>query len=182
MYSSPLRVFLLVGQSRTVAHSQIGLGLGARHTPTAEAEGQVVMQPVTHTNDYPLRQSLSQAISGAILTVSGNGVPPKVEDPYPLLGRFEPHPSAVKNPCLQHGVLPYTQSMDGRPVMSWPTTNDPRTEFVTMRFTVSEAADIDWLIGHMNAKSRSAAVRDCVDRVVAVEKKRAKKQRVDRNE
>lgn len=61
--------------------------------------------------------------------------------------------------------------------MSWPTTNDPRTEFVTMRFTKSEAADIDWLIGHTNAKNRSVAVRGCVDRVIAAEKRRAKKQK-----
>jgi hypothetical protein len=61
--------------------------------------------------------------------------------------------------------------------MSWPTTNDPRTEFVTVRFTASEAADIDWLIGYTNAKNRSAAVRSAVDRVVHAERKRAAKQR-----
>lgn len=61
--------------------------------------------------------------------------------------------------------------------MAWPTTNDPRTEFVTVRFTVSEAADIDWLRGHTNAKSRSAAVRGAVDRVIAAERKREKKAR-----
>lgn len=66
--------------------------------------------------------------------------------------------------------------------MGWPTTNDPRTEFVTVRFTVSEAADIDWLQGQTNAKNRSVAVRDCVDRVVAAEKRRAKKAKVERNE
>lgn len=59
--------------------------------------------------------------------------------------------------------------------MSWPTTNDPRTEFVTVRFTKSEMADVLWLQGHTNAKDRSAAVRQCVDRVVAAERKRAKK-------
>lgn len=56
--------------------------------------------------------------------------------------------------------------------MAWPTTNDPKTEFVTVRFTVSEARDIDWLIGHMNAKNRSAAIRNAVDRVIAAERKR----------
>ena len=61
--------------------------------------------------------------------------------------------------------------------MSWPTTNDPRTEFVTLRFTKSEAADIDWLIGQTNAKNRSVAVRDSVGRVVAAERKRAKRVR-----
>lgn len=59
--------------------------------------------------------------------------------------------------------------------MSWPTTNDPRTEFATVRFTVSEAADIDWLVGHTNVKSRSAAIRNAVDRVIASERKRAAK-------
>jgi hypothetical protein len=59
--------------------------------------------------------------------------------------------------------------------MAWPTTNDPRTEFVTVRFTVDEAADIDWLTSHTNAKNRSAAVRGAVDRVVAAERRRAKK-------
>lgn len=57
--------------------------------------------------------------------------------------------------------------------MSWPTTDDPRTEFVTVRFTVGEAADIDWLIAQTGAKSRSEAVRTAVDRVVHAEKRRA---------
>ncbi len=55
--------------------------------------------------------------------------------------------------------------------MAWPTTQDPRTEFVTVRFTAQEAADIDWLTGHTNAKSRSVAVRDAVDRVIAAERR-----------
>lgn len=61
--------------------------------------------------------------------------------------------------------------------MSWPTTDDPRTEFVTVRFTTAEAADIDWLKGVTSAKSRSAAVRSAVDRVVSNERKRANKQK-----
>ncbi len=61
--------------------------------------------------------------------------------------------------------------------MAWPTTSDPRTEFVTLRFTVSEAADIDWLQAQTGTKSRSAAVRNAVGRVVAAERKRAKKQK-----
>lgn len=61
--------------------------------------------------------------------------------------------------------------------MPWPTTNDPRTEFVTVRFTVQEATDIAWLMGVTNAKDRSTAVRNCVDRVVAAEKKRAARQK-----
>lgn len=59
--------------------------------------------------------------------------------------------------------------------MSWPTTDDPRTEFVTLRFTVGEAADLDWLKNQTGAKSRSEAVRNACDRVVAAEKKRAKR-------
>lgn len=59
--------------------------------------------------------------------------------------------------------------------MAWPTTNDPRTEFVTVRFTADEMADILWLQGRVNAKDRSAAVRQCVDRVVAAERKREKR-------
>lgn len=59
--------------------------------------------------------------------------------------------------------------------MAWPTTTDPRTEFVTVRFTASEMADVLWLQGHTNAKDRSAAVRQCVDRVVSAERKRARK-------
>lgn len=61
--------------------------------------------------------------------------------------------------------------------MAWPTTDDPRTEFVTVRFTASEAADIDWLIKVTGAKSRSAAVRDAVDRVVSSTKRKARQQK-----
>lgn len=61
--------------------------------------------------------------------------------------------------------------------MAWPTTNDPRTNFVTVRFTDDEIADVLWLQGVVNAKDRSAAVRQCVDRVVAAERRRAKKQK-----
>jgi len=66
--------------------------------------------------------------------------------------------------------------------MAWPTTDDPRTEFVTVRFTVDEFADINWLVGVTNAKDRSAAVRSAVDRVVAAEKRRSRKQRAERTE
>lgn len=59
--------------------------------------------------------------------------------------------------------------------MSWPTTDDPRTEFITLRLTVSEAADLDAYRQTGGFKSRSAAVRNCVDRVIAAEKRRAKR-------
>ncbi len=58
--------------------------------------------------------------------------------------------------------------------MAWPKTDDPKTEFVTVRMTVGESADLDayaiarWM-------SRSAAARDAIDRVIAAGKLRAKK-------
>lgn len=60
--------------------------------------------------------------------------------------------------------------------MAWPTTKDPRTEFVTLRLTVSEAAELD-LYADSRGLSRSAAVRDATARVIAAEQKRAKKVR-----
>lgn len=47
--------------------------------------------------------------------------------------------------------------------MAWPTTSDPRTEFITVRFTQQEADDIDRLVQTTGARSRSAAVRKAVD-------------------
>lgn len=61
--------------------------------------------------------------------------------------------------------------------MSWPTTKEPRENFVTIRLTDAEAADVAWLQGVINAKDRSKAVRQCVDRVVAAEKRRAARQK-----
>jgi hypothetical protein len=58
--------------------------------------------------------------------------------------------------------------------MSWPTTNDPRTEFVTLRLTAGEAADLD-NYASQRGLSRSAAVRESVGRVIAAEKRRAKR-------
>lgn len=66
--------------------------------------------------------------------------------------------------------------------MAWPTTDDPRTKFVTVRFTEDEAADIDWLIRQTNAKNRSEAVRQCVDRVVSAERKRSRRSRTERTQ
>lgn len=64
--------------------------------------------------------------------------------------------------------------------MAWPKTDDPRTVFVTVRFTVDEAADIDWLAAQTSAASRSAAVRDSVGRVVSAERKRAARTKASR--
>lgn len=60
--------------------------------------------------------------------------------------------------------------------MSWPTTNNPRTEFVTLRLTVDEMADLDLYAG-ARGLSRSGAVRDAVSRVIAAEKRRDAKQK-----
>lgn len=60
--------------------------------------------------------------------------------------------------------------------MGWPTTNDPREVFVTLRLTKSEAADLDAYRAARNL-NRSAAVRDATSRVIAAEKKRAARQR-----
>ncbi len=57
--------------------------------------------------------------------------------------------------------------------MAWPTTDKPRTEFITLRLTADEAADLDAYRSAGGFKSRSAAVRDAVDRVIAAEKRRA---------
>lgn len=63
--------------------------------------------------------------------------------------------------------------------MGWPTTDDPKTELVTLRLTVGQAADLD-THAQANGKNRSAFVRDCVDRVIAHEKRVAKKQKAAR--
>lgn len=61
--------------------------------------------------------------------------------------------------------------------MAWPTTSDPRTQFVTLRFTVAEADDIDWLTAVTGATSRSAALRDAVDRAVEAQKRKHRSKR-----
>lgn len=66
--------------------------------------------------------------------------------------------------------------------MAWPTTDDPRDKFVTVRFTAAEEADIIWLQGRVNAKDRSAAVRQAVDRVVAAERRAEKREKGTRSE
>lgn len=56
--------------------------------------------------------------------------------------------------------------------MAWPTTNNPRTEFVTLRLTADEAADLD-VLANAQGQSRSAAVRDAVARVIEAEQRKA---------
>lgn len=60
--------------------------------------------------------------------------------------------------------------------MGWPTTDDPKTELVTLRLTVGQAADLD-LHAQANGQNRSAYVRACVDRVIAHEKRVARRSR-----
>lgn len=60
--------------------------------------------------------------------------------------------------------------------MGWPTTDDPRTEFVTVRLTKGEAAVLD-AYAKDKTFSRSAAVRDSVIRVINAEHKRQAKNR-----
>lgn len=58
--------------------------------------------------------------------------------------------------------------------MAWPTTTDPKTEFVTVRFTASEAADLDAAAAAAGLK-RSGYVREAVQRVIAADQRRANK-------
>lgn len=60
--------------------------------------------------------------------------------------------------------------------MSWPTTKNPRTEFVTLRLTVEEAADLDGYAA-VRGLSRSGAVRDAVSRIISAEQKRDARQK-----
>jgi Arc/MetJ-type ribon-helix-helix transcriptional regulator len=59
--------------------------------------------------------------------------------------------------------------------MAWPTTNDPRTEFVTLRLTVGEMGDVDAAVASGPHKNRSAFVRSCVERCLAADARRAKR-------
>jgi hypothetical protein len=65
--------------------------------------------------------------------------------------------------------------------MSWPTTDDPRTEFVTLRLTVAEANALD-TYARSKMFTRSAAVRDSVIRVINAEHKRAAKDKAARKD
>ena len=58
--------------------------------------------------------------------------------------------------------------------MAWPTSSNPRTEFVTLRLTADEAADLDGYAG-ARGLSRSAAVRQALARVLAADAKKNKK-------
>jgi len=58
--------------------------------------------------------------------------------------------------------------------MAWPTTNDPRTVFVTSRLTAAEAADLDALVAERGT-SRSDILRTAIDNEVARAKKSAQR-------
>jgi hypothetical protein len=55
--------------------------------------------------------------------------------------------------------------------MAWPTTDDPRTVFVTIRLTADEASDLDVLVAATES-SRSSVVRGAVDHRIATARKR----------
>lgn len=58
--------------------------------------------------------------------------------------------------------------------MAWPTTDDPKTVFVTIRLTESEAANLDAHVS-LAGTTRSGFVRDSVRRVIAAEERKARK-------
>lgn len=58
--------------------------------------------------------------------------------------------------------------------MAWKTTDDPRTEFVTLRLTASEAADLD-AYRAARGQSRSQALRDALDEKITRWKKQHSK-------
>lgn len=58
--------------------------------------------------------------------------------------------------------------------MAWPTTNNPRTEFVTLRLTKDEAADLDALRA-ATGQTRSQAVRAAVERAVTAHQRKTRK-------
>lgn len=60
--------------------------------------------------------------------------------------------------------------------MAWPTTNNPREKIVTIRLTDDEADDLD-RYAKSRGLSRSRAVRDAVDRVIAAHQRKQTKQK-----
>lgn len=60
--------------------------------------------------------------------------------------------------------------------MAWPTTNDPRTEFATLRMTVTEAAEIDAL-AHARGVSRSEMLRQAAANEVERDRKARARQK-----
>lgn len=54
--------------------------------------------------------------------------------------------------------------------MAWPTTDDPRTEFMTNRFTASEMAEIEKAV-HASGLKKSEWVRAALHRVIVADKR-----------
>lgn len=66
--------------------------------------------------------------------------------------------------------------------MGWPTTTNRRSEFVTLRLTVEEAAGLDEM-ALATSRTRSAVVRSAVVKAVAAHaKKRAKIQKAEQEQ
>lgn len=63
--------------------------------------------------------------------------------------------------------------------MAWPTTNDPKTEFVTLRLTVGEMQDLDDAALRADVK-RSAYVRAAVEEKIARDQATAARKRRNR--
>lgn len=62
--------------------------------------------------------------------------------------------------------------------MAWPTTNDPRTEFATMRMTETEDADLDWgcrLLGVSRSEFLRDASAEKIERLRRAERRAQKK-------
>lgn len=56
--------------------------------------------------------------------------------------------------------------------MAWPTTQNPKTKFVTLRLTEDESLALD-IAAQTSGMDRSAYVRDCVRRVRVSEARKA---------
>lgn len=65
--------------------------------------------------------------------------------------------------------------------MAWPTTKEPRTEFVTLRLTKAEAADLDRAVSSSPShQTRSAYVRTALERVLAADARKAARKKQNR--
>lgn len=58
--------------------------------------------------------------------------------------------------------------------MAWPTTSNPRTEFVTLRLTVDEATDLDAMAADAG-QSRSEAVRGAVEKALVARRRKQRR-------
>ena len=62
-----------------------------------------------------------------------------------------------------------SHTMCYRVLMAWPTTQNPRASFVTLRLTDDEVLDLDVLVASRGT-SRSAVVRDALREAVLRDK------------